>query len=60
MKHVISAVQRCDQGMGFVLYDSKGKPCALFQYADEATADVARRHLEQVLLELRSVTALAG
>jgi hypothetical protein len=30
MKHVISAAQRCDQGMGFVLYDSKGKPRALF------------------------------
>ena len=56
----VGPVQSVTSGIGFVLYDETGKPCATFGYFNESFAKAAREHVVAALANVASVIGAKG
>jgi hypothetical protein len=56
MKPKLSDIQTVSDGVGFVLYDSKGLPCATFSYPDQTAAEDAAEDITEALTNVKSIT----
>ena len=51
----VGPVQSVTSGIGFLLYDETGKPCATFGYFNESFAKAGREHVVAALANVASV-----